>query len=145
MENLIFTLVVVFRTTHNISGLMDNINIGAVTLEKEGREFMLDPWRTTFRNLENGGTEMRVSDFENTDEAKEIWDDVNFDLQESDVLSQQLDTATLFLETDQGSKIDYDSDVESITLFAATKPKGLFDHATTVCIDLKPETFSLIA
>lgn len=128
-----------FRTTLDIAELMGAINIGGITLKKDGREYMLDPSSTDFTHPKGGGTtaSCKLDSFE---EALDIFTDCKFNMTDADFMSRKFDTAEMFLEFEESNTLggtDYESDIESITLFYKS-------GGCTYAVDLKSETFELV-
>lgn len=123
-----------FRTTLDITDLIGAINIGGISLKKNGREYMLDPLSTDFSHPVGGGTlaSCKLDSFENTLDIFEG----KYDMIDADFVERNFDKAEMFLEFED-SDIDYASDVESITL-------SYKYGSMTVVADLEPETFTIV-
>lgn len=137
MNNVEFLSIEIdFRTTWNTAKLMGAINLGAVMLKKDDREFILDPLQTTFTHPKGGGTNASC-ELDNLEDTMEDFPECVFDLTESDLMTRKFDTKTMFIEFEDHAEEDYASDVESITL---TYKIG----GCTYVVDLEPETFEIV-
>lgn len=140
MKNIEFLGVDInFRTTLDIGKLMSAINIGGITIEKEGRSYMLDALETNFSHIEKGGTiaEIKLDSLENT---LDIFTDCKFDMTDDDFMSRRFDVAEMYLtfeDAEDDDWVDYEGDVESITLFYKS-------GGCTYAVDLEPETFEIV-
>lgn len=135
---------ITFRQLHK--DLVGAINLGGMTLRKEGREYMLDTVSSKIYPSGDGGTTVECS-LDSVEGSKETFGDGGYDLTENDLMSRNLDLAELFIEFEDDTEkgfIDYEGDVESITLYTRHGYKDEDNRGLTLCTNLTPESFEIV-
>jgi len=136
METELLSVEIYFRTKWDISDLMGVINLGAITLEKEGREYILDPSTTQFEHSNDGGTTATIT-LDDLETVRRDFPDCKFDLTDTDFGTRNFNKAEMFITFEDDAKHDYASDISGITL-------AYKQHGCTMCVDLDSEMFELI-